>query len=357
MQAKLTSITRDEFASRLQIAPVQSNSEAIAGPSPWGIAEAIRREVRCRSVLTRRELKNALVPILQTAGYSEEAWSAIRKVAEDMVLVGELIEIRCDHQRGYAAMPSRWVRLGANQAAILGVVDTKKLNLAIKHPLQFVRRFDCNDIAMIQTLAEQKTLEEDYPSWIGRPDWQTRGFCKSDECPESLSVLWAWQLNQLERFGDRFELAESSIVAVEPSPGNFFGSCSKSDGRWRPVRDLPNGTYLAAQPGHTEMHWRPSFVSLSDGIGHSILLDSGDKETWEYFNWLLLARSVAEGYNELVLATEDSDQVQVTWPAPQQFRRLLCLIGEDIGKWRYHVHACADFKGLIDMSFEGISVQ
>lgn len=192
---------------------------------------------------------------------------------------------------------------------------------------------------------------------MGRPAWQTKGLFRSEELPESLSALWTWQLNQLECFGSRFELADSNILAVLTSPGDFFGSCGETDGRWKPVCNLPTGTHLAAQPGHNGFHWRPSVVSLTDGIGRSMLLDSGVKETWEYFNWLLLARAVTEGYNELILAPEDKEYIQVTWPATQQLRRILCLTGEDIGKWRYHIPLRASLKDLLKMSIEGIAVR
>jgi len=137
----------------------------------------------------------------------------------------------------------------------------------------------------------------------------TRNLRKESSEGLSLSALWTWQLNLLECFGSRFELADSNILAVVTSPGDFFGSCGQTDGRWKPVCNLPSGTYLAAQPGHTEFHWRPSVVSLTDGISRSMLLDSGDKETWGYFNWLLLASAVTEGYNELILAPEDKEHI------------------------------------------------
>ena len=46
-------------------------------PTRWGIARLIRREVRRRGVVTRRELRKTIEPFLIAAGFHEDAGAII----------------------------------------------------------------------------------------------------------------------------------------------------------------------------------------------------------------------------------------------------------------------------------------
>jgi len=349
MNELLRTVTPNELAQKCGLRAVDRDGSCIGNesePAFWGIADAIRREVRRRSIATRRELRANIMPMLEAAGFSADAGASIRRVADEMVDIGELVDLRVDHQRGYAAWPSRWVRLGATSAAILGVSITDHLELEPAHDLQCVRRFNPQEADVVASLADQGVLEETFETWYGQPSWCN--CMTADPMPQTLANLWAWQVREVENRGAEFAPNDTAIQAIAPTPGNFFQWPPKAaSGRWTSPASLPEGVYLGAQPGHHERHWVPLMILLDSGIGRSLILESGsDNEShWELFCWLLVARGTEYPQREQIHVDYEGSTIKPSFPLPSQIQRCLKLCGESLGKWAFNV---SDVAGAID---------
>ena len=140
----LQTLTNEELADRLGLSDHLSEGDS-PEPSPWGVARLIRREIRRRCLRTRRELRNSLETLLAASGFDNDAGGTIRNVADRMVVVGELADVRVENQRGYAAVPSRWIELSRNDAVLLGTVCTEQHRFQSYHPKRFLRRFRPSD--------------------------------------------------------------------------------------------------------------------------------------------------------------------------------------------------------------------
>jgi len=349
MSELLRTVTPDELAKKCGLRTANGTDSRTGSedtPAPWGVADAIRREVRRRSIATRRELRTSIMPMLEAAGFTADAGTHIRRVADEMVDIGELVDLRVDHQRGYAARPSRWVRIGATSAAVLGVSTTHHLRLGPKHDLQYIRRFNPQNADVVALLADQGVLEETFDAWYGHPSWCN--WMTADPMPQTLANLWSWQVSEVENRGAEFAPDDTAIQAVAPTPGNFFQWPPKAaSGRWTSPANLPGGVYLGAQPGHHERHWIPLMILLANGIGRSLILESGpDHDShWDLFHWLLVARGTEYPQREQIHVDYENSSIKASVPLPSQIQRCLKLCGESLGKWAFHV---SDVAGTID---------
>ncbi len=61
--------TADQLSQELKLLPLYDEQTGEMTPSPWGLAAAIRREVRRNTIVTRRELRSQLEPLLQSLGF------------------------------------------------------------------------------------------------------------------------------------------------------------------------------------------------------------------------------------------------------------------------------------------------
>ena len=200
------------------------------------------------------------------------------------------------------------------------------------HPLQYVRRFDPENAGAVRSLQELNIHEEQFDLWFGQPGWQS--LLTVDPLPDTLSGLWSWQVAELAHHGAQFTPNETAIQVVSPRPGDFFQWPPEAgSGRWQPPVGLPDGIYLAAQPGHNAYHWRPLLVELREDVGRSVFLDGGSAQHshWELFRWLLLARGTAYAEREQIQADHRNASLQFTFPAPCQMRRAAKLFGESLG--------------------------
>lgn len=92
----------------------------------------------------------------------------IRDVAERMVDVGELSDLKVENQRGYSAMPSRWIELSRNDAVLLGTTATETHRFSSFHPRQFLRRFRPSD-RIIADLGSIGVSQQSFEDWLGEP--------------------------------------------------------------------------------------------------------------------------------------------------------------------------------------------
>jgi len=314
-------------------------------PTRWGIARLIRREVRRRGVVTRRELRKTIEPFLLAAGFEEDAGLIIRDVADEMVDLGEIADLRVENQRGYAALASRWIRLSDNVAVLLGTTATEKHRFHAYHPLQFLRRFRPR-VPIIEDLERAGFYEQSFEEWLGEPDWKR--FCSRTEHIETLDALLSWHIDALESDGAPFSADDTSIRAIIHEPDNFFGNpWEQGRTRWTSPSNLAEGVYVGAQPGFVERQWHPLLLKISSDGCKSYLLNHNNSSVdgFELRNWLLLALASSNGKRERVIVDHEISELHCTFPQPSQLIRCLKLAGELSNSWRYSVldsRACVD---------------
>ncbi|TWT80637.1 hypothetical protein CA13_20820 [Planctomycetes bacterium CA13] len=333
----MTSISlydQEGFAGKLGLSDHLESDDDKSAPSPWGIARLIRREVRRHGLATRRELRKAIEPFLIAAGFEGDVNKAIQSVAGRMVDVGELADLKVENQRGYSAMPSRWIKLSDTDAVLLGTTATETHRFSSYHPNQFLRRFRPSD-DIINDLAHIGVGEQSFDDWLGQPEWKS--LVDSSQEFDTLSDLLNWHLNKLDQEGSPLFVSETKVLAVNHRSGEFFGGERKPErSRWTSPSKLDDGIYLAAQPGQNEHHWIPSLLRIKGSDGRSISLNCRNDSvaTYDLRNWLLIALGRMNGKPEVILADHETSELQITFPAPKQAIRILQLAGEPTGKWQ-----------------------
>ena len=307
-------------------------------PSPWGIAKFIRREIRRKGILTRRELRKVIEAYLLACGFTCDMNKIIRDVGSRMVNLGELVDLKVENQRGYAAIPSRWIRVNATDAVLLGTMEVKEHHFSPSQPGQFLRRFQIADSRkLISVLVKMGIEEQSIDSWFGEPNWKT--LVDSSSSVETLNGLLETYIAELEHGGLPVSIGESKIKAITHQPGEFFGQpWTTGKSRWQSIANLEDGIYLAAHPGYNERQWHPVLLSIENGSGKSIALNCRNSidDTFQLRNWLLIALSAKKQKHELICLSNDSHELRVTFPAPRQINDTLSLAGNQTGKWQQY---------------------
>lgn len=331
-------LSRDQLSRKLGLADHLESNQDQSAPSPWGVARFIRREVRRYGLATRRELRKSIEPVLIASGFDGDANETIRSVASRMVAVGELADLNVENQRGYSALPSRWIRLSDTDAVLLGTTATETHRFSSFHPNQFLRRFRPSD-GILTDLARIGVVEQSFEDWLGEPGWKS--LVSQQANIDSLSDLLSWHITQLDQAGSPLCVNETKILAIDHRPGSFFGSERKPERtRWKSPRLLDDGIYLGAQPGRDERHWIPVLLRIDGSQSKTIPLNcrNNTTATFDLRNWLLIAIGASNEKPEVINASDDESEVQCTFPAPSQISTILGLTGEPTGSWqRYAV--------------------
>jgi hypothetical protein len=352
--ASIKTISNAEFSNQLGLADHMESDGELASPSPWGIARFIRREIRRRGLVTRRELRKVIEPYLAASGFDGDAAKMIRDVAERMVDVGELGDLKVENQRGYSAMPSRWIELNKNDAVLLGTTATERHRFSSFHPRQFLRRFRPSD-QIVSDLEQIGVKQQSFDEWLGEPGWQD--LVETQDRIDSLSDLLNWYLARLEEEGAPFSQRETKILAIENRPGEFFGVPWNSKGsRWKSPSELSDGIYLGGQPGHSERQWHPVLIKIARDESKSLMLNCRNNVTavHELRNWLLIAIGVRLRKRETISLDKESSEIILTFPAPKQLGRCFDLAGEISRPWSYSVLDPIVFGKLLSAAFPDI---
>lgn len=355
MTITIKKLSQVELSENLGLAEHLDSDTDTSTPSPWGIARLIRREVRRRGLATRRELRKAIEPFLIAAGFNTDANAVIRDVADRMVGIGELADLRVENQRGYAALPSRWIELHENDAVLLGTTATETHRFFSCHPHQFLRRFRPQD-RIVADLDRIGVYKQSFNDWLGEPGWKK--LVDTTQRIESLSDLLGWHIAKLEEEGILFSLSDTPILAIKNQPGVFFGQpWDNKNSRWIAPSKLPDGIYLGAQHGYAERQWHPLLLSISAGVGKSRALhcNNDNSAVHELRNWLLIALGSHRSCSERVEVDLNNCEIQLTFPAPAQLRSCLNLAGEESKTWRYSVLDSRATERLLSRAFPEIS--
>lgn len=332
----ITLYGQENFAKKLGFSEHLKSDEDKTAPSPWGIARLIRREVRRHGLATRRELRKVIEPFLIAAGFKGDVNKAIQVVIGRMVDVGELADLKVENQRGYSAMPSRWIRLSDSDAVLLGTTATETHRFSLYHPNQFLRRFRPSD-GIVNDLSRIGVDEQSFDDWLGQPDWESCLDCSRQI--DTLSDLLNWHINKLDEEGSPLYVGETKVLAVNHKPGEFFGSERKPErSRWISPSRLTDGIYVAAQPGQSDHHWITTLIRIEGGEGKSIPLNcrNSPAATYDLRNWLLIAIGEKYATPERVEISFEACELRCTFPITKQIERVLNLLGEPTGKWQQY---------------------
>lgn len=335
---KLKRITRSEFSDALGLSCVFESVREPYQLSPWGIARLIRREVRRRVIVTRSELRTTIEPYLLAASFEGDKNKTILEVADAMVDVGELADLRVENQRGYSAIPARWIQLHDNDAVLLGTTHTETHRFSALHPLQFLRRFR-PDKNIIEDLEQAGVSQQNIDDWFVEPAWMS--YTKNQSRVDNLDELLSWHVGRLDSEGSPFDRTNTTIVALDQRPGDFFGSERKSqNSRWIPCSRAREGVLIGAQPGQNENHWIPVLLRVNgDGSCRSIPIHwrNEPKANLDLRNWLIVALGARTGRKERIIVDVNPCEIQCTFPMPDGIRKLMRLIGESTGVWQRYV--------------------
>lgn len=350
----LQTLTKEELAVRLGLSGRFESGGDSPEPLAWGIARLIRREIRRRGLATRRELSKSIETLLRSSGFDDDVGGCIRGIADRMVMVGELLDVRVDNQRGYAALPSRWISLSKDSAVLLGTVFTEQHRFQSYHAKQFLRRFHPSG-SIVSDLDRIGVKRQSFAGWFGAPEWLR--LARTDETLRGLGDLWQWYVSQLRDRGALLDLQHTKALAIVPKPGAFFGRpWSPGRTRWAKPGKLPDGCYLGAQPGYNERQWHPLIIEISGCESRSLLVGEGLKssEAYDLYHWLLLARAESMEVREQIIVYTGSNQIALSFPAPRQLVSSLELIGESTATWKYSLFDVAAVVDLIGNEFAGI---
>jgi hypothetical protein len=127
---------------------------------------------------------------------------------------------------------------------------------------------------------------------------------------------------------------DADLRAVTGELGSFFGrhDATYPEGRWTTV--VPDGVWCAVRRGYGERHWHPMVVAV-DGEERRAL-DLYDFDEWR---WALLGRGKRLGADEVHRIS--SGNVQLTFPAPEQLRAAMDLVGSPTAPWGWDIEPSA----------------
>lgn len=330
-------LSTDEFALSLGFTDQGGTTSSSFPLAPWGVARLIRREVRRSAVVTRRDLGRTLEPYFLAASFDDVAKTAIQQVASAMAEVGELADLKVENQRGYSALPARWIQIHENGAVLLGTTATGMHRFQPQHQNQFLRRFRPSR-NIVSEFSRLGVVEQSFDAWLGTPGW--RKFSEPGQSIDTLDDLLSFYLGRLDSAGSPVRPGPTNILVVDHRPGGFFGSeRNPKNSRWIPCDDLEDGVYIGAQRGQNENHWIPLLIRKDGGIAKTLeLFHRRQADINDLRNWMLIAIGARNHRKEIIRIEAGASQVSCTFPMPAAIQRILRLVGEQTGGWqRYAV--------------------
>ena len=266
--------------------------------------------------------------------YGVEDLSRIPRVLQRLVDIGECDDLYVGHEPCLAPGTSRWIPVGDGVAAYLGVSEPPDaLSLVDGDHHDIVRRFRVDtdeDAATLELAGVQEVSLADWlvpPGYISHASRRLRRPARSDEI--SLSGFWEIIENALTEEGLVLG-SDAEVRILGGYPGEFFGrhNSSHPEGRW--TADPEDGLWCAYRSGYGDTHWHPCIVSVSGKVRK--VLDLYDDDEWR---WAVLARGRCVGPEEIVRA--DAPKIQLTFPAPNQLRAAMDIVGPPTGAWSWNM--------------------
>ncbi len=300
-------------------------------PSYRAIADLLRAPLNRWGLSPKRTVLQYVRTELRA--FEVEDLSRIPRVLQRLVDIGECDDLFVGHEPCLAPAASRQIPVGDGVSAYLGVPEPPDgLSCVDGDHHDIVRRF------RVDTDEDAVTLELAGVEEISLADWlvplgyishasrRLRRPARSDEV--SLSGFWRLLENVLTEEGLALG-TDAEIRMLRGCPGEFFGrhNSMQPEGRW--TTDPADGLWCAYRSGYGDSHWHPCIVGISGSVRK--VLDLYDEDEWR---WAVLARGRCAGPKEVVRA--DAPTVQLTFPAPNQLRAAMDIVGRPTGAWAWN---------------------
>lgn len=224
------------------------------------IAQSLRRAVfiatPCSARIARSLVGAALAPLTDT---HEDFDERIEKVLEDLIATGDILEMRRENTDGSELVlrpaPPSFVKRGDGTFILLGVAGdeiTPVLEDTVTFRSSGLRTITPADpTRCCLALLDLGLIELTSAMWMHSPASTT-----------AKEFLQSW-IARLPH-GAHLEKVEELEILDSATPATFY------KGRWRPLRDNDNGTYLARRPQrYGAKLW--SLVEVKDGFVHRLV--------------------------------------------------------------------------------------
>lgn len=304
-------------------------------PAARGLAELLRAPLAAWGLMRRRDLLRHAKALLDAAGLGA-ASPELRRSLDWLVSLRECEEVVVASERLIAPGEPRWVPTGGGSAALLsaGALPEGIAWAPDLHPQDPVRRVAVSDADARAALQLADIREAPIEEWL-RPAGYWRHVARrtgSDVVgADRLSLEGFWELLEGVLASDGAPLGpESRVRAVCGAPGGRFGrhTAERCEGRWS---ETPaDGVWCAYRGGYNDAHWHPILISVQGERRRA--LDLFDHDEWR---WALLARGHWSGAKEQHRRAHD--EVRLGFPAPDQLRAALDVLGPRVGVWRWRI--------------------
>lgn len=286
-------------------------------PSRASIASHIRAALASEGHLSShrivRGLKEAYAPF---GADDKQVHEAIHAVLDALVDIGDLTRFAASAGAAYVATPERLVALGGDSLAVLGASP-----LAISVGESLVRRLSkTENSTSVPVLA---LVDE-----IGFADWRLHLVSAGGtDAPSADPSALFFYLAGLAASGERLERLGSADLRVIAGSGEFFGNgrAIALEGRWKEWRSGGSACALRKRA----YGWQPCVVA--ETAQGPRIYDVADHDCWK---WAVVGQIRSKGE---AVAKRTGEVFQCLTPPPRQVRRLLTLVGEPDGPWRWRV--------------------
>ena len=301
-------------------------------PSDREIANLLRAPLLRWGLSPKRAVVKHVRSELRAAGIVDP--SHVPRVLQRLIELGECVQLHVGHEPHLAPTASRWIAVGEDVAAYLGVSDPPPgLRLIDTDHHDIVRRICLKPDETDTTLELAGTLAVSLAEWFVPPDYlrhasrRMRKPARSDK----MSLADFWDLLEQALTAEGLPLsADAEVRILAGRQGGFFGKHDSSlpEGRWSTISE--DGIWCAYRRGYTDDHWHPCIVAVTNNARRA--LDLYDADEWR---WAVFARGRRLGAEEVVQT--NGLKVQLTCPAPGQLRAAMNILGCPSGAWAWSV--------------------
>lgn len=322
-----------------------STGTPMLGYSPRAVAQLVRKTLTRGQAMSKGQLRQTILDLLEASGIAPEAArERLDEVLDGLTIATEVDPLKRRRQAVLVATRPRWLRLGRHHGVLLGMGDSRGLELDDTGEDDLFRRFDPEQPGQLTALDAAEFCEVSLAEWLGRcawmpslEKWMNRKLYRA----APLTDLWMTLLQALEDRGLPGGGQATSWRILAGLPGEFYGThdADQPRGRWSHPSVAGDGFWLATHPLPAENRWLPALLRIDGGQVRQVLL----LQNWEEWRWALLARSCAMGYPEKIIP-QNEGMLQLTFPAPLQVRAVLTLCATHIIGWQWRLHAGVEYE-------------
>lgn len=287
-------------------------------PLQSDIATQIRSAILATGTLRRGQITRGLNEAYAPFNLTESVIrSSIDQVLDDLVLIGDLTELKTASGAAFILTPPRLVVIDEERAALLGASAHEGGGGSIARQL-----------APDDWPSGEATLRTYLRDELGLPDWRV-GLVKAGglDAPLGTAETLFAHLVRLSAGGERLEILTPDKVRVLAGSQSYFGryDAPQLEGRWHAA--TADGDFCAAR--HVGHGWRQCMLSVR--AGRASIWEGDDPDLWR---WAVVGQTLASGAS-LYRYDPEAGEFAMHVPPPRQVRRLLALGAMSVGPWRW----------------------